>query len=134
MNLRRFARFSLALSSLALVPLAGCRQVLDIEDPVECGSDDACTQADSPCIAGECVDGYCAYSFRAEGTVIDEAAEDDCLGKSMLVSTSSASAARHGVPSSIARSSRMRSICKALCRSSSATRASRKMPASDLAE
>ncbi len=78
MNLRRFARFSLALSSLALVPLAGCRQVLDIEDPVECGSDDACTQADSPCIAGECVDGYCAYSFRAEGTVIDEAAEDDC--------------------------------------------------------
>ncbi len=78
MNLRRFARFSLALSSLALVPLAGCRQVLDIEDPVECGSDDACTQADSPCIAGECVDGYCAYAFRAEGTVIDEAAEDDC--------------------------------------------------------
>jgi hypothetical protein len=68
--------FALGLSTIFLG--AGCRQILDIEEPVACGSDDACTTADSPCIAGECVDGFCAYSFKAAGTVIDEAAEDDC--------------------------------------------------------
>jgi hypothetical protein len=68
--------FVLGLSTVFLG--AGCRQILDIEEPVACGSDDACTTADSPCIAGECVDGFCAYSFKAAGTVIDEAAEDDC--------------------------------------------------------
>src|SRR6188508_1064429 len=74
----RFAQGLFAFGVTAVFLSAGCRQVLDIDEPVACGSDDACTTADSPCIAGECVDGFCAYSFKTAGTVIDEAAEDDC--------------------------------------------------------
>lgn len=74
----RFVPTFLALGLATVFLGAGCRQILDIPEPVECGSDDACTTADSPCIDGECVDGFCAYSFKTAGTVIDEAGEDDC--------------------------------------------------------
>ncbi len=75
--LRRPLRALFALLAVA-TPVVGCRQVLDIPEPVECGSDDACNTPDDPCIAGECVDGACAYSLRPAGTVIDEAEPFDC--------------------------------------------------------
>ena len=70
--------FSLALLTVSFSLSSSCRQVLDLPESVECGADDACTTADKPCIVGECIDGLCAYSFKAEGTVIDTAEEDDC--------------------------------------------------------
>ncbi|NUO48652.1 MAG: hypothetical protein HOV80_07335, partial [Polyangiaceae bacterium] len=60
----RFTPTFLVLGLSTVFLGAGCRQILDIPEPVACGSDDACTTADSPCIAGECVDGFCAYSFK----------------------------------------------------------------------
>lgn len=78
LSLRRCHAVLWALSAAAFVPVAGCRQVLDIPEPVACGSDDACNTADDPCLVGECIDGLCAYSLKAAGSVIDEGDEDDC--------------------------------------------------------
>ncbi len=69
----------LLLSTSSLLGPLGCREILDIPELVECGSDDACNTEDTPCVVGECIDGACAYSLRPAGTVIDEAEEDDCL-------------------------------------------------------
>jgi len=73
----RFASLALLVGSAAFGAL-GCRQILGIEDPVPCTSDDACNEADQPCITGECVDGACVFSQRAEGFVLDEAEVGDC--------------------------------------------------------
>jgi hypothetical protein len=71
---------SLVLSSLALVVgLTGCAQILDIPDTVACGSDDACTTSDNPCVLGECVDGTCAFRLVAQGEVVGELETGDCL-------------------------------------------------------
>ncbi len=75
---RRLHAHALLVTAAALALAGGCRQILDLPESVECGSDDACTTAESPCVLGECVDGLCAYSLRPAGTVIDEAGEGDC--------------------------------------------------------
>ncbi|NUP08300.1 MAG: hypothetical protein HOW73_19795 [Polyangiaceae bacterium] len=67
------------LVSLAMVgPAGGCRQILDLPETVECGSDDACNSPDAPCLEGQCVDGTCAYAWKAEGTIVDEIGVGDC--------------------------------------------------------
>ncbi|NUP04869.1 MAG: hypothetical protein HOW73_02280 [Polyangiaceae bacterium] len=74
-------RHSALLAALLLSTFAassGCRQVLDLPETVECGSDDSCNTPDKPCLDGQCIDGVCAYSWKPEGTVVDAAEEDDC--------------------------------------------------------
>ncbi|HTJ80120.1 MAG TPA: hypothetical protein VL400_00315, partial [Polyangiaceae bacterium] len=73
----RYASVVLLLGGAALGAI-GCRQVLGIEDPVPCTSDDACNEADQPCISGECIDGACVFTQREEGFVVDEAGAADC--------------------------------------------------------
>jgi hypothetical protein len=70
-----------ALPVLLLSLLAGptgCAQILDLPDTVECGSDDACTTNDNPCVLGECVDGTCAFTLVAEGEVVGALEAGDC--------------------------------------------------------
>jgi hypothetical protein len=72
---------SKALPVLLLSLLAGptgCAQILDLPDTVECGSDDACTTNDNPCVLGECVDGTCAFTLVAEGEVVGALEAGDC--------------------------------------------------------
>ncbi len=69
----------LLLATASAFAASGCRQILGVEDPVPCTSDDACNEEDQPCIAGECIDGACVYTVRAEGFVIDEGAAGDCI-------------------------------------------------------
>jgi len=69
------------LLGLACVSAVGCRQILGIEDPVACASDDACNEAARPCVLGECVDGSCAYSLQPEGYVLDELDPGDCKSR-----------------------------------------------------
>lgn len=67
-----------AIASLAAVSSVGCRQILGIEDPVACSTDDACTEEDLPCVTGECVDGACVYGVREQGFVVGEGELGDC--------------------------------------------------------
>lgn len=62
-----------ALSMLLLGPSA-CAQILDIPETIECGSDDACTTSDNPCVlalvgrgevVGELDDGDYAAHYRS---------------------------------------------------------------------
>lgn len=75
---RRILRAAALPLFFAGATFVGCAQIIGVDEPVACTSDDACNTADRPCVAGECVDGYCAYALRAEGTVIDTAGELDC--------------------------------------------------------
>lgn len=78
MRTTRLASLILTALAAASTSTTGCRQVLDLPEQIECGSDDACTTADEPCLLGECIDGVCAYQLKPAGTVVDEAGEDDC--------------------------------------------------------
>jgi hypothetical protein len=77
MTWRTIVNRRLVLSAL-LLGLASCAQILDIPETVECGSDDACTSNDNPCVLGECVDGTCAFTLVAEGEVVGELDDGDC--------------------------------------------------------
>jgi hypothetical protein len=71
-------RASTSSPLLLALALTGCAQLLDLPDTVECGSDDACTTAEAPCVQGECIDGTCAFTVLPEGTVVSELDAGDC--------------------------------------------------------
>jgi hypothetical protein len=64
--------------SMLFVGLASCAQILDIPETVECGSDDACTTSDNPCVLGECIDGTCAFTLVGQGEIVGELEDGDC--------------------------------------------------------
>ena len=79
MKLLRLGAVVCQRSALALLlGLGGCAQILDIPETIACGSDDACTTNDNPCVLGECVDGTCAFTLVAQGEVVGELEAGDC--------------------------------------------------------
>jgi hypothetical protein len=70
--MKNLLRPCLALSTvgLLLIGFGGCRQIIGVEDPVACSSDEGCDPGpNEPCLQGECVQGECVYSTRPDGPV-----------------------------------------------------------------